>query len=214
MCAPGSKLWDRYSKWVRGWFLVLSCTWWGYWTTQQIIPYDVSYFVESEMAYLAAGVIPPYAPSKTYISQEAQWELQGAQEYVAALAAHDLANTGNVFAAAAFDLRSSSVMELSQGLADWSSFLSPSQQHIHALTAQIPMSWGSIADEAAATLVGLHAQQTWESSAPITLWLASYLRGGARKHKPGRKHSGDPGDNGTDPQASSSVAVARKRPAM
>ena len=113
MCKPGSKEWDRYSKWVRGWFLVLSCMWWGYWTVQQVILYEVTYFVDSEMAYLATGAIPPYAPSKTHISQNAQWELHGAQQYFAALAAHDLANTGDACVVAAFDLRSSNVMKLS-----------------------------------------------------------------------------------------------------
>ena len=68
--------------------------------------------------YLPEGVIPPYAPSKTHISQDAQWELQGVQEYVAALAAHDLANTGNIFVVAAYDLGTSSIVELSQGHAD------------------------------------------------------------------------------------------------
>ena len=143
-----------------------------------MIAYEVTYLVDSETLYLTAGVIPPYAPSKTYISQDAQWEIQGVQEYVAALAAHDLANMGNIFVAAAFDLRSLTVVELLQGHADWRSFWSPAQQHVHALTPQIPISWGSVADEAAATLVGLHAQQTLESNAPSTFWLASYFPGG------------------------------------
>ena len=175
MCAPGSKEWDRYFNWVRGWLLIMSYTWWGYWTAQHIVAYEVTYFVDWEIMFLSQGVIPPYAPSKTHISQDAQWELQGVQEYVAALAAHDLANTGNIFVVAAFDLGTSSIVELSQGHADWICFLSWAQQHLHASTPENPISWGNVADEAAVALVGLYVQRTFESSVPITLWLASYV---------------------------------------
>ena len=87
-----------------------------------MIAYEVTYFIESEIGYLSEGVIPSYAHSKTHFSQDARLEIQGLQEYVAALAAHDLANTGNVFVLAAFDLGSSSIAELSQGHADWTCF--------------------------------------------------------------------------------------------
>ena len=56
--------------------------------------------MQAESAYLNEGVIPPYAPSKWHISNDAANEIEGAQEYLAALALSNLSSPGAVHGAA------------------------------------------------------------------------------------------------------------------
>ena len=52
------------------------------------------------------------------MSPEVIWEIEGLQDYVFALAAHDLADGGNVYARTAFDLDSPDPASRLQGLTD------------------------------------------------------------------------------------------------
>ena len=102
--------------------------------------------LRAEVAYLGEGVVPPYAVSKEYVSEEAIGEILSLRSYVAALAAHDIAAQSNVYAAAAFDLdlrvgRVPLSVWIS-GLRDWAAFLGPAQAHGHPPQSQYPAHWG------------------------------------------------------------------------
>ena len=168
MCAPGSKAWKHRKRWLQLWWLGAACAFVFWSSVQHIIACEVRYLVDSEMDYLMYGAVPLHAQSKSYASEEAMYEITGAQEYVAALAAHDMAHSGSVYITAAFDLAADDPDEVAQGLLDWQAFVSPTQQHLHTLTVQWPTSWVSVADWAHATLLGTHLQHVLETiPAPV-----------------------------------------------
>ena len=138
------------------------------------------------------------------LPQELWDEINAAQEYIAALAAHDLQGSGLVYLSAALNLATDDPYELQQALADWQSFSSPAQQHLHALTPEWPITWGSVQDLYHASLVGNHIQQLLGTTAPVTLWLTTCLRGGVRRSQQGHTLAADSDENNTDPDASAS----------
>ena len=85
---------------------------------QYVLAFQMQYIIEQEQAYLMDGLIPPYAPSKSYMSQELAWEIEGLQDYVAALATHDLMAPGTPFVTFAFDLDANDPVTIAQGVAD------------------------------------------------------------------------------------------------
>jgi hypothetical protein len=225
MCAPGTKEWARCRQCLRAAFVCAAVAWAAYATIQNIVAYEVSFFVQSEADYLSSGVIPCYAPSKVRMSAAASDEVDNLQQYVRLLAEHDLAdgpadNSAIApFAEAAFDLGASMPDVFQSGLQNLTAFLSPAQQHVHPLMPEVPLAWGRWleAGPAAASVAPLQSRQSQSQfgaplQAGITLWLTTPLRGGvARK---GGSGGDDDGDNGTDPTASSSsTPPAKKRPA-
>ena len=106
-----------------------------------ILSREVLDLVQAESAYLNEGVIPPYAPSKWHISNDAANEIEGAQEYLAALALSNLSSPGAVHGAAAFDLTSTDLHVWETGVTDWWCLWSPSQMHVWSSTQQVPLSW-------------------------------------------------------------------------
>ena len=75
--------------------------------------------------------------TKWYASQEVLDDVEGLQRYVAALAAHDINGSANVFAVAAFDLVAQDTDAVTQGLIDWAAFRSPAQHQVHAMCLSI-----------------------------------------------------------------------------
>ena len=89
-----------------------------------------------------------YAPAKWHMTAEAADDITGVQEYVAALATHDLCCADAVHAVAAFDLAppyvpSTNLHVWETGFTDWRALWSPSQMHVWSLTPQLPLSWAN-----------------------------------------------------------------------
>ena len=214
MCAPGSKDRLRREQRLRVVLLCAAFAWAGYLAAQSFVAYEVALVVQAEGDYLMSGVIPWYAPSKLRMSAAAADEVDNLQHYVRLLAQHDLTggatwnNTRGPFVEAAFD-RASNVPGLARsGVRDLAAFLSPAQQHAHALLPQAPLAWGYLLQVNLATLPAEPAP------ACFTIWLTTPLRGGVAKKREAGGGGGGGGDNGTDPTASSSAAPPpKKRPA-
>ena len=111
-----------------------------------------------------------------------------AQTCVLALASYDLASDGNIHAAAAFGLLEQDPALLAQGNANWSSFLSEAQSHLHSVFEEMPIAWGALGEVSPVPQCVLgptmnaatSPPNTWEHvEPPPTLWLAGRLRGGA-----------------------------------
>ena len=85
MCVPGSKVWHRRATWFRiaCAFIVASLAFYQY--VMHAAVCQVRILVETDTDFLLES-----SPAKLYYSEWAQEEVQGAQEYVAALAAHDM----------------------------------------------------------------------------------------------------------------------------
>ena len=168
----------------------------------------MAYFVDSEIAYLYAGVIPPYATSKTYISEEVQWGIESLQNYVAALAEYDMHHAGNIYLSAALDLQpagtfmsgngSASLFSKLQGYADLASFLSPAQQHIHEHVVQVPLSWGSLGIWPIS-----HPPASTTNNSPHTLWMVASLQGGGKRAR--STSAGGPDDPDNSSSSASSI---------
>ena len=174
-----------------------------------IVFYEVASFAYRDIGYSSLGAIPPYASTKLYISFEALWDVEGLRDYVAGLAAYDLADSGNIYAVAAFDLASADKFAMMQGRSDWKSFLSPAQAHAHDLVIESPVSWAilpfgslqqssldgsavgpasllpsldhSLASASLVALPYLASLQRVDSDMPATIYLVSRLRAGTRK---------------------------------
>ena len=119
-------------------------------------------------------------------------EIDNLQQYVYLLAQHDLAwnNAEAPFAEAAFDLLST-VRDLAQrGMQNLTAFLSPPQQHAHALLPQAPLFWGTwlqrslaaLYTDTAETCTAL-AEPTVPAQAGFTIWLTTPLRGGVKRNR-------------------------------
>ena len=122
----------------------------------------------------------PQAPSKWHASTEALNEIHGLEDYVAALAAHDLQVEQPSYAIAAFDLDHEHPLANFAGLEDWSSFISPGNP-VFASTAALPLTWGSLGDASFESIVQNHLAGMSGATAPPTLCLTSRLPGGAKK---------------------------------
>ena len=64
----------------------------------------MDYLVQSAADHFVIDIMSQQVESKWHMSQEAQWEIQGLQTYVAALAAHDLEHSTSPYLSAALDL--------------------------------------------------------------------------------------------------------------
>ena len=117
----------------------------AYIAMQQVITFEVAHVIEAEQTWMMFGTVPPYAESKLHMSQEAAWEVESLQSYVAALALHDATTPDCVYTVVAFDLATSDQSLLHHGVADWQAFQSPAQVHAHALAMQEPIGWGALA---------------------------------------------------------------------
>ena len=120
------------------------------------------------------------------------------------------------FAEAAFDLARPVPDIARRGLQNLTAFLSPAQQHVHALLTEAPIAWGQSLQAGVATpsvvpwqLQQASAQFNIPQEAGNTIWLTTTLRGGVKRN--GDPGSGDDGDNGTDPTASSSTTPTLKK---
>ena len=134
MCAPGSKVWDRALglwRWYQAFVITMTM---GYalfasWLMSVYLPFELEQF---ELEY------------KEYASPDASDEIQGVQNYVAALGNIEV-ETGNVvYNQAAFDLAADEPLLVFQGIRDWDAFWSPVYAHIHQAVAQQPLTWRCI----------------------------------------------------------------------
>ena len=82
---------------------------------------DLPLLPADELEFLLSGAIPPGAPSKWRASTEVLQEMEALDDYVEALAAHDLAGQP-IYAAAAFDLFSPNASLAAAGWEDWDIF--------------------------------------------------------------------------------------------
>ena len=144
MCDPGSKRWLFYRRLCWQAYIVIALLLQMFAWLQNRVAYELVYLQSQDMSFNILDMWTPQIPSKLYASPEAVWEVEGMQNYVAALSAHDLAVPGDVHAIAAFDLASTDPNTLTQGLADWMSFLSSSQGHVFGTVGQMPVSWGML----------------------------------------------------------------------
>ena len=149
MCAPGGKAWTRRLHWAHCLLMVALWVWSAYLSLRRDIANVVAGVVVCETNYLLTGVIPAYAPSKFVLPPcpLLDAELSNVQHYVALLAAHDLETDCATapFAVAAFDLASPSLPLVHSGCLDFAAFLSPAQQHVHALVLYAPVAWATLA---------------------------------------------------------------------
>ena len=131
---------------------------------------------------------------KFLVSEEAQWEIEGLQHYVAALAQHDLMMLKPVYLSAALDLPSnlSDAQSLQVGaIADLQAFWRPSVHDVHASVTQMPLHWGvshAIAVSGFVANAGcdliVPSTEVPPSPTPMTLFLTSSLRGGMPSKQP------------------------------
>ena len=154
MCAPGSKLWYLFRRRLWQVHLAVLVLLGSYSVLQYFVAYEVQYFVSRETESVTGDVSMPDGPSKLYMSPEVVWEIEGLQDYVAAMAAHDLVERGPLYINTAFDLNAADPLVLAQGLADFMSFMSPSQSHAHKYILQMPLFWGTAHSVAEARLLG------------------------------------------------------------
>ena len=151
----------------------------------------------------ASTLAPPMMSlsSKWYYSQDALDVIHGAQEYIAALARHDLRGGSNVYVAAAFDLAAPNPNVRARGCRDWVAFCRRGS-NLLVPTPAVPITWGEIwvhglgshARRSATQVVGGHTlPDAWEDRTAVsgagavaapTLWLTTRLRGGAPKVAP------------------------------
>ena len=198
MCAPGSKEWRKhcvfwYRLLARGAHIIA-----GFALLQFLMAFGVQYEVQT--------------PAKTYASTEVLVENEGLQRYVAALASHDLHDTTGAFAIAAFDLDAPEPTDFASGHVDWEAFMSPAQQHVHALVAQCPVAWGSLFLRDS----GPQCQESMlnnTSTAPATLWLTGRLVGAGERPSTALRTAGNGGDNDTGPALGVGGASASSGPA-
>ena len=154
----------------------------------------------SYVAVLFSGGFPPLgAPSvapfmeKLYMSEEAHWEVEGLQRYVAALAEHDLGQSTQLYLGAAlgvsFTENDTDISSLSLGnLLDISSFWGSAQAHMHHRTPQQPLHWNTLAalgsldftigSDLGVRMSSSHLTANESRAIPPTLHLMSRLSGG------------------------------------
>ena len=160
----------------------------------------LSFMAMSYVAVMFSCGFPPLgAPSaaplteKWYMSEEAHWEVEGLQRYVAALAEHDLVQSIPLYLGAALGVSftendtDSSALSLGS-LLDVSSFRGSAQAHVHHRTQQQLLHWGKLAALGSLDFtIGLHSGVRMSSShlaanesraTPPTLHLMSRLSGG------------------------------------
>ena len=150
--------------------------------------------------------IPEPAPGGWKMSREALEEVHLLQDYVDAVAQHDLLVNVPVFAIAAFDLASHNATEVSAGLVDWDRFLSAENWATQA-TAAMPMTWGSLPG-GAPELKGMPSAD-YQKELPPTIWLTAPLRGGAPKTRAAHTQEVNPScDNIADKEKGSVVEAS------
>ena len=126
------------------------------------------------------------------MTAEAADEVTGVQEYVAALATHDLCCADAVHAVAAFDLASPYVHDIVTGIDDWSCFFSPAQHHVWHLVHSTPLSWVHLLAPHSLPLPSVQVM-------PPTIYLTAGLRGGGKRASSRFTAAGSGG--GMDPTA-------------
>ena len=148
------------------------------------------------------------------MTAEAADEVTGVQEYVAALATHDLCCANAVHAVAAFDLASPYVHDIATGMVDWSCFLSPAQHHIWHLVYSTPLSWIYLPAPHSLPLPSVQVM-------PPTIHLSAGLHGRGKRAFSRSVAAGSGGGDGPNrsastaqPGASSSGMRILKRPAL
>ena len=190
--------------------MAASAMWASYFALQSISAAQVHHFVLSEFDYMTTGILPAFAPSKVYLSQNATWEIQSLQDYVVFLVEHDMvAEPGAApFATAAFNLSSSDPQLLSSGFEDWLAFFSPAQAHAHALLALEPLAWGPLSFAVPTAEVSATASHVATTGvAPPTIWLTTIVPGAGRGQGTGGGGGGGGDGSAPDPAAASSARV-------
>ena len=127
------------------------------------------------------------------MSEEAHWEVEGLQRYVAALAEHDLVQSTPLYLGAAlgvpFTENDTDISSLSLGnLLDISSFWGSAQAHVHHRMPQQPLHWNTLAalgsldftigSDLGVRMSSSHLTANESRAIPPTLHLMSRLSGG------------------------------------
>ena len=133
-----------------------------------------------EVGYTFHGGWLQDVPSKWNTTAEVLNDVHGLEDYVAALATHDLQVEHPIYAAAAFDLNHANSIANAQGLDDWNAFMSPGNPAF-ASTAALPLSWGSLVDATPGSTIQSHLADMSGATAPPTLFLTARLPGGGKK---------------------------------
>ena len=111
MCAPGSKEWRSRRALLYGLLVFAIYAVAGFVVWQFFLAFGVQYELHWQDS------VP--GSTKWYAPPEVLDELEGLQEYVAALAAHDIHGSTNAFASAPFDLAAQDPVDVAQGVIDW-----------------------------------------------------------------------------------------------
>ena len=182
MCAPGSKEWRSRRALLFGLLALSTYAVAGLAVWHFLLAFGTQY--EVQVPCLTAGPLASPGRFKTYASAEVLDEFEGLQRYVSALSAHDIHNSTNAFAMAAFDLVAQDPTHVAQGLLDVHAIFSPAQQHAHAMLSQCPLTWGDLA--------GIAENRLWYgtvvnnvSAATATVWLAARLPGAGKRASTG-----------------------------
>jgi len=164
MCSPGSKAWTS-------WWQMLSILWF-------CVGMLIFRSCVHEWQLTSPTLTPPPSHGyKWHASPEAVWEVEAVQDYLGALAAHDMHEGTATFVATAFDLFHDNITMALFGLADYDAFL-----HTHNFANvqldQLPTTWGFVIDDALCHIDSVLSRTVCREVAPWTLHLTAGLRGG------------------------------------